>query len=340
MYSHWVPNKYQAGIYWGQIGVQLFFVLSGFLITQILLRSRQTKNPKRALSMFVLRRALRIFPLFYFVITIAFILDVSPVRETIGWHLSYLSNLYFYLRNDWHGPISHFWSLAVEEQFYLFWPFIIIFISGRYLPWAIATLVIIGLAARLTLPILLPEKTVLLVLPIHSFDSLGMGAAIAYWRWKDKTFINTGYCLPLSLLGYLMLIALRNNDFTAANHDFFERSFMLLTLVGLVQFLVTPRPESRTKNLAIMALEYLPITYVGKISYGIYLIHNFTPIFVIWLAGYSGLTSIMFGFTNLFTLSVVTLAFATASWYFLENPILQLKKYLPYDSNETQSRSV
>jgi len=79
-----------------------------------------------ALKTFYARRALRIFPLFYFVLAAAAVLNIGPVRDTFAWHATYLSNIYFYLRGDWHGSVSHLWSLAVEEQFYLVWPLLIL----------------------------------------------------------------------------------------------------------------------------------------------------------------------------------------------------------------------
>ena len=125
---------------WGEWGVQLFFVLSGFLITGILLRCRGDEDAGGKISrmrQFYVRRFLRIFPLFYAVLFAAALLNIRPVRETLLWHVSYLSNLQMALAGGWSGPVSHFWSLAVEEQFYLLWPCLILFLPRKYLLWAI-----------------------------------------------------------------------------------------------------------------------------------------------------------------------------------------------------------
>lgn len=134
IYSHWMPGHYQFKLPWGSAGVQLFFVLSGFLITGILLRCRTSVARLSALRAFYVRRILRIFPLFYCVLLLAYVLNIEPVRETVFWHLPYLSNFYFFSIGRWDGDISHFWSLAVEEQFYLFWPAIVMFVpdAGYY----------------------------------------------------------------------------------------------------------------------------------------------------------------------------------------------------------------
>ena len=124
------PDLFVAAVHRGWIGVQLFFVLSGFLITGILLDARDAPDYYRS---FFVRRVLRIFPLYYatllvlFVLLPAFGLLPSSFRRDPMVELSYWA--YF---SNWYGPfhqgpeaVSHFWSLAIEEQFYLLWPFAI-----------------------------------------------------------------------------------------------------------------------------------------------------------------------------------------------------------------------
>jgi len=141
-YFHWIPKKYHYSIpFWA--GVPLFFVLSGFLISSILIQCRHYGDPWFAMRAFYARRFLRIFPLFYSIIVAAYVLNLAPMRETVLWHVSYLSNFYFFFHQGWNGNVSHFWSLAVEEQFYLFWPAIVLFApTQRLLHWFLAFCVI------------------------------------------------------------------------------------------------------------------------------------------------------------------------------------------------------
>src|SRR5882757_1220817 len=111
--ASWLPKTY---IPWGELGVATFFVISGFLITGILLDHRTDGSRPLVLRQFYARRFLRIFPLFYAALIVALLLRADGMSETWHWHASYLSNIYFYLLG-WHGQMSHFWSLAVEEQF-------------------------------------------------------------------------------------------------------------------------------------------------------------------------------------------------------------------------------
>ena len=110
----------------GGPAVQLFFVLSGYLITGILLDAREQADRGAALTTFYIRRALRIFPAYYVALTLAASLNVN-VYDAWPWHAAYLSNVRIALDGKWPGPVSHFWSLSVEEQFYLLWPMIVLF---------------------------------------------------------------------------------------------------------------------------------------------------------------------------------------------------------------------
>ena len=137
----------------GARGVDLFFVLSGFLITGILIRSKGNPHYFRN---FILRRSLRIFPLYFFSL-VAGLFIMPSVIETSVFDLSrneqfylwtYTSNLRMSWLNEWcFGPFDHFWSLAIEEHFYFVWPAIVLLLTKRRLAIACAgTIVAVGIA--------------------------------------------------------------------------------------------------------------------------------------------------------------------------------------------------
>src|SRR4051794_17305081 len=136
----------------GWVGVDLFFVLSGFLITSILFEAKRSSGYFRN---FYMRRVLRIFPLYYGVLVVAFLLIPlvhpyqNPRYQTIAAHQGYL---WAYLQNyvtwiDWKG-FTHFWSLAVEEQFYLVWPTVVFCLNRKSLMWVCGVLICVALAVR------------------------------------------------------------------------------------------------------------------------------------------------------------------------------------------------
>ncbi len=130
----------------GWVGVQLFFVLSGFLITGILV---DDKEKPKALRVFYVRRFLRIFPLYYLLLLVYFVWLPRPFSESI-WYFVYLSNWSWLFYGGLPG-LGHVWSLAVEEQFYTLWPWVVLGSRPRALAGICIALVVVAFGARLGL---------------------------------------------------------------------------------------------------------------------------------------------------------------------------------------------
>jgi peptidoglycan/LPS O-acetylase OafA/YrhL len=194
VWTHYLPSNYWPfGVYWGGIGVKLFFVLSGFIITRILFKCRQYVILGNQTSLFTIRqfyicRFLRLFPLYYATLTLTALVNIPPVRETIGWHIPYLSNIYFAIRGDWHGSVSHFWSLAVEEQFYLLWPLVILFTPKKILAPTIFFVILSGAFFRLTVTAFGLNEIAIWTLMPSCLDTLGLGSLLAYLTYRQETF--------------------------------------------------------------------------------------------------------------------------------------------------------
>ncbi len=310
MAFHFVPgvDRYAP---LGSIGVRLFFVLSGFLITRILLESRAWPTA-HALKIFYARRALRIFPLFYLVLALASAINIGPVRQTIGWHVTYLTNVYLFERGSWHGSISHLWSLAVEEQFYLVWPIVMLAAPERRLP-AIITATI--LAAPITR--LLIGDPMSSVLPTSCLDSLGAGALLALPAMR-QTIMRVGLTAGLPLL--IVSLALRYAAIAGATFEValdFGVSLCSAWLVG--------RAAAGFAGSAGRCLSCRPALYLGTISYGVYLFHGFMPYV---LGRYvDGFIDIAWPLRALM-LTTATIAIASVSWRLFEKTMLALKPRL------------
>ena len=131
--DHW--SNYKLGFPASNLGVSLFFVLSGYLITGILLKSKDKDQANnfghaKSLKLFYIRRTLRIFPLYYFILAVLYLTNEPAVRANIFWLATYMTNNYIAYTQQWMGSFDHLWSLAVEEQFYLFFPFVIFFTTN------------------------------------------------------------------------------------------------------------------------------------------------------------------------------------------------------------------
>jgi len=343
LWTHYLPEEYWLfGIYWGGYGVRLFFVLSGFLITGILLKSRQHITQGKqcsffAIRQFYIRRFLRIFPLYYVILALAVLIAMPQVKEAIAWHVSYLSNVYFALQGRFHGSAGHLWSLAVEEQFYLLWPWFILFLPRR---WLLPTIIIfIGVAPlfRLTSTVVGVNLVAIWVLTPGACDALCLGALLAYLNSRENAlliskekvlryFLLTGLFITivLPILPYLNT----QNLVVSALADT-GRSLIFACLVAAA--------AHGFKSFAGKVLESKPMVYLGKISYGIYLIHAFMPEIVYRTFDYLGLSGYKLPLIIAFFSTAATIVAATITWHVLERPINDLKRFFQYADKVPQA---
>ena len=200
--GHLVPLRFlQKIVSWGDTGVILFFCLSGFLITRILLRVQidGTGNRWMSLRSFYVRRVLRIFPIYYLVIVLGVLVGYPPVRDQFLRLVTYSLNVPGLPPTDHLGAFSHFWSLSVEEQFYLFWPMLVLFLPRRNLPHFIVGLIGLSLGYRLAFALAGASYKLIFASLWGCLDSLGLGALLAIaWdepscRWaRGRRFVRVG----------------------------------------------------------------------------------------------------------------------------------------------------
>ena len=188
LYSHF----YAAGgsSFWGHIGVRLFFVLSGFLITRLLLEARAAAafETGPALKAFYIRRALRIFPPYFAVLAFVWLVDLEQSRGSLVWHALYLSNFWYALQNNWNPwVLCHFWSLSIEEQFYLAWPLVVLLVPRRRFEQICIGVIALSLAYRFYWPLTANTALARDLLPPASMDALATGALLACWRARGAS---------------------------------------------------------------------------------------------------------------------------------------------------------
>lgn len=321
--SHYVPEYFQA-FNLGYAGVLLFFVISGFLITGILLDGADAIEAGRrsrldVLRRFYVRRTLRIFPLYYAVLLVC-LLSLPAVRATWAWHLGYAVNFELALSRRWIGPTGLFWSLGVEEQFYLLWPFVILHTPRRWRVALLSAFIVLGPASRVACA-LASNPFALQLLPSSCLDSLGAGSLLAVLRRSGKEPAPAPLARCLAIGGTItlaVLLALRPLD-----PDGWVLLVLAPTCVTAICVVLVDRAAQRIRGPIGAVLEWRPVLYVGKISYGIYVFHLLTRVGLVRLfpeLGSPANATLLFGASLAATVSL-----ASISWHLFEGPINGLK---------------
>ncbi len=327
-WSHWLP-AWQFGLPFGA-GVHLFFVLSGFLITRILLGLRAAPDRPSAVGRFYLRRALRLFPAFYVVLAAAWAADVPLAATTWPWHAAYLSNAYIAWQGVWQGHFSHFWSLAVEEQFYLLWPWAVVWLPARRLPWLFAATVLLGPATRLAADARGLGEPFWALVPGGSADSLGVGAFIAWMAWAQRPGDAVPRVWPRAgAIGIAVWLALAIPEWLGATLPSGITVWRQVAQALVFAWIVWRGVEG-WPGVVGRVLGHPAVVAVGRISYGIYLVHPFAPIVLDAALRAAGLPpSMEFGLPLRAMLSWgLSIALATLLWHVVEAPWHRLKARL------------
>jgi peptidoglycan/LPS O-acetylase OafA/YrhL len=315
------------GDYWGELaplGIASFFVLSGFLITSILLGARE--EAERAdvgrgsvLWRFYVRRFLRIFPIYYAVLVIAVLLREPVTSQYIAELATYRANFLMARLGQNLSPITPLWSLSVEEHFYLFWPLIVLFGSRRMVYGSIAAMVAGSVVIRAML--VLQHATYQAVAwPTYSaVDSIALGCLLAMgWRDRDATarrpWILGALGVGVVLQGVYLALRILNLPHALAITRVMNTLPFALICVWLIDRAAQDRLPAIFRNRWIARM--------GLVTYAIYIVHRYVMHYI--------------GFDqkrgwDVFAITlVVSTAIATVSWLVYEGPINNLKRYVPY----------
>jgi peptidoglycan/LPS O-acetylase OafA/YrhL len=321
----------------GQTGVDLFFVLSGFLITGILLNA---KGSPHFLKNFYARRALRILPLYYAVVCGYFITawihyGFQSAFSHQWWYFPYLQNVGMtFWPTSVTGP-GHFWSLGVEEHFYLLWPMLVLLCAERRLPWILAGIAAGALICRLLLIPLIGEYAIFTFSPCR-LDALACGALLAVLVRRPELTRQALAACRWGLLLFGPVLALLYVLTSGKAYYFMQVVKYLFVALGYTALLGTVIGPSRWQWLErIFCLDFL--RWCGKYSYAMYVFH---PV-VFWCIMIQRPKMTLFQtHLNLYLAGEAALLFATvclvswASWHLFEKHFLKLKRFFEYSVSE------
>lgn len=327
----------------GDLGVSFFFVLSGFLITYILLKEKEIDG-KINIKNFYFRRVLRIWPLYFFIVFLCLFLfplfkDVIPVGFPFGvntdtlnpWlYIGFAGNFDYLFHGISNVLIGVLWSVSVEEQFYLFWPLLIAFIPRKYLFATFISIIIGSILFRY----FYSHGGIAIILKYHSFSCvtyLTMGAVIAYiatkntiiekFRKTPKWFISFMYLLFLALIPYRGLI------WKFGIHYVLAASIAPVLFALLFAFFILE--QNYADNSFYKVGNWKFISSFGKYTYGMYCYHMlvfFMVLFMFYLMGIDITTMSTITFSCVSILSLLLVIFISRmSYLYFELQFLKLK---------------
>lgn len=339
----------------GWIGVDLFFVLSGFLITGILVDAKGQDNYFRN---FYMRRTLRIFPLYYAVLLVFFVITpavaprlaeiwgVPPQEGGQVWYWLYLANFYQAFHVQEH-VLNVSWSLAIEEQFYLTWPLVVFFLSRRTLMWVTAGMFVLAIGLRIGLHYTGGTWLMAFNFTPARLDALATGAWIALFLRgpgsRARMITGARILAPaalvavVSLLGWVYFVAnYRSGIVSSPAYFMFAFSLFAVAFGGLL-IISLAAPE---KSLLGRVLRSRILAVFGKYSYAIYLLHS--PIMELlrvslWQEDHvEAFGSRYLGQLIFYVLGVaLSVMAAWMSWHLFEKWFLELKRFFPMHKKPT-----
>lgn len=337
---------------YGSYGVELFFILSGFLITGILYDTRNERNYFRN---FYMRRVLRIFPLYYGVLALVFV--VAPLIPMLRgstldhlvdrqwWAWLYAVNVYIAIRGDWSfSYLEHLWSLCIEEHFYFFWPVAVYLMAHRprLLIAVSLSVALAAMAARLTGSLMGLSWWTTYVLTPFRLDGLALGAFLAVTARQPGGLDRLVRALPWVAAVAAALLVVTFVWTRLVSRESMElvlpvRASVIQVLLGclLLWVLIAPQRSSISRFFGSRWLMFL-----GTYSYGLYVYHHFISYYFTvnqtefelarWLGSHGAAVAVQA------TLGVaISLAIACVSYEYFERRFLRLKRL--YASRQSAS---
>lgn len=322
----------------GWAGVDVFFVLSGFLITGILLKTKENPN---YFKNFYVRRILRIFPLYYLLIGFLLIflpqLDRGAGEQTQSlwpFFLLYQQNWLYISKSELSLFLGFTWSLAIEEQFYFLWPALVFFLKKRILIWAGIGIILNSILMRLilTLPFfkIADLEEFFYYGTITRFEGLILGGliAVAFYdngKWKAR-LIRWAWPALIISLGLFTLISITGTPSPTSDNELLTIwGYTLLALIsGALIILITNEPN---KSIIRLIFGNKVMRFFGKYSYAMYMFHMPILIILMDIIWKTGRQNGWMWFLYIIISFSLTIMFSLLSWNLLEKHMLKLKKY-------------
>jgi peptidoglycan/LPS O-acetylase OafA/YrhL len=327
-WDHWTPHTWPR-IFPFEVFLFFFLVMTGYLITGSLIREREKSEiaggpwKGKALVSYQLRRGSRILAPYYAALAIGFLVIAPDLWEAPLAYFFHLSNFHMATLTEWPAATNHFWSLSMQQQFYLLWPFLMWFMPWRTLPWCVALVAIVGPFTRYHHDYLIQWWTRPEILTWASLDYFAIGGFLAWVKSRGVSLLS-----PLLILlycagavGYFVIKTNQVSVHVPVGLRAMQQSFLSFALCGVLACGL-----HGIGGWPGRLLESKPLQKIGMLSYGVYLFHNLAPMVVgkifpfLWLETFSGL---MWEWVKIGCFAMTTWILTLISWKWIELPMQQ-----------------
>ena len=311
MWHHWAPAAWR-GPFPFEIGLFFFLTLTGFLITRILLRERAAgeaggeKWRARACHDFLKRRMTRILVPCYAGMLFAIVVRAPDIREHWPTYLLHGSNFHMAFMTGWPSGTAHYWTLAIQMQFYLLWPPVVLLAPRRMLGGLFMACVALAPLSRMILARWFPEIHHAEAITTSALDYFGIGAllALAMERGLKAGDARLKLAAWIAFAGYVALYVCSRLDLPTGGFGYIQQTLLSVALAGLISSTL-----EGIRGIPGKLLDHPAVQHVGRLSYGLYLFHTPVPL----LLGFV-LPWLWHPFFNGPWLALRLAAFGLASW--------------------------
>ncbi len=330
-WDHWCPQTWPR-VFPFEIFLFFFLVLTGYLITGSLLRERDRKETRggkwkaEALKTYQLRRGLRILAPYYAALALAVMVRAPDVLgPQIAWYVFHLSNFHMAFLGHWPPGTNHFWSLSMQQQFYLIWPFVIWFLPRRWLVPAVIVFALIGPLSRMfasEFQLWVPWPN---VLTWACFDYFGIGGLLALAVHHGMSLQSPGLRLisGIGFAGYVIIFGSHSLGWQDFGLRPFQQTFLSFGLCGVIAV-----GSVGFRGAGGKFLEHRVLQRIGQLSYGIYLFHNLAPLVtgkIAWFLWQGPFDSTAGEILRFPVFAAVTWALTLVSWRWIEQPLQEMR---------------
>jgi peptidoglycan/LPS O-acetylase OafA/YrhL len=285
MWHHWSQPSWR-GDFPFEIGLFFFLTLTGFLITRILLRERQRGENEagrwrwRAYFQFQKQRLNRILIPCYAAMVFALLVGASDIHHHPAWYFLHGSNFHMALRTSWPSGTAHFWTLALQVQFYLVWPWVVFITPQRALAQVFCSIALLAPLSRWIIAGHFPRLIHGEAITTSALDYFAIGAllSLALERGLPLQDRRIKFAAALAFIGYLILYCRQQSGHPIAGFCVIQQTLLAIVFAGLIAITL-----AGFKGILAAVLEHPISQHLGRLSFGFYLFHVPAPLLLGWI---------------------------------------------------------